>query len=203
MQMRRHDDAGQSAGPQQEAPPGSYGQYARQAPLQQTQPPSFQQDAYAEPRRQQVNPRTNLQPPSGPQRPLAPADWAEESQSRGMPWERPQGDAAYGHVPSGRRHVEPFSNPPNNMGNDLSEFGMGRRGVGQFGRGGGQNASRGQTPPLNPAAAGTGAASVMALGQNKLPQRAEVPRASHSLTEKTVMKACDLCKHHFGLLTID
>ncbi len=51
------------------------------------------------------------------------------------------------------------------------EFGMGRRGAGEYGRGQGPNLSRGQTPPP---AQGTGAASVLGLGQNKLPQRAEV-----------------------------
>lgn len=168
VQMRSQGTAGQSATPQQGPPSGTYGQYPQQPPPQQAPPNSFQQDAYAAPQRQQTDPRTN------PQRPMAPPDWAENSQSRGMPLDRAQGNAGYGQAPSGRRHVEPSSPPLQNMGNDRSEFGMGRRGVGEFGRGGGQNASRGQTPPSTSATAGTGAASVMALGQNKLPQRAEV-----------------------------
>ena len=168
LQMRTQEPVGQTAGPQQGGGYGSYGQYTRQGPPQQVPPHSFQQDSYASP--QQADPRLNPPPLSGQQRPPAPADWAQDSQCREMPLDQSQGSGAYGQVPSGRRHVEPVSNPPHTMSNDPSEFGMGRRG-----RGGGQNASRGQTPPTNPAAAGTGAASVMALGQIKLPQRAEVP----------------------------
>ncbi|KAL3150781.1 Centrosome and spindle pole associated protein 1, variant 2 [Trebouxia sp. C0010 RCD-2024] len=174
-QMRSQGDARQSPAPQQGPPSGNYGQYPQQLPPQQAPPNSFQQGAYADPQRQQADPRTgDPQPPPRQQRPPAPVGWAEDSQSREMPLDGAQGNAGYGQVPSGRRHVEPFSPPSQNMGNDRSEFGMGRRGVGEFGRGGGQNASRGQTPPSTSATTGTGAASVMALGQNKLPQRAEV-----------------------------
>lgn len=165
--MRTQEPAGQSA------PPSSYPQYPRQVPPQQPPPNSFQQDSYPNPQRQQADPRLNPQPPSEQQQqPPSPADWAEGSHSRGAPLDQSQSSGAYGQGHTGRRHVEPVNNPPYNMGNEASEFGMGRRGRGG---GGGQNASRGQTPPSSSAAAGTGAASVMALGQNKLPQRAEVP----------------------------
>ena len=169
--MRTQEPAGQSAPPHQAAPYSSYAQYPRQAPPQQPPPNSFQQGSYPNPQRQQIDPRLNPQPPSEQQQqqPPAPADWAEGSRGRGPPLDQSQTSGAYGQGHTGRRHVEPV-NPPHNMGNEASEFGMGRRG-----RGGGQNASRGQTPPSSSAAAGTGAASVMALGQNKLPQRAEVP----------------------------
>ena len=172
--MRAQEPAGQSSALQQGASYGSYGQYARpgQGPPQQQPPNSFQQDAYANPQRQQADPRLNSQPPSGQQHPPAPADWAEGFHGRVAPLDQSQGSGAYGQGGTGRRHVEPVNNPPHNMSNEASEFGMGRRGRGGSG---GQNASRGTTPPSNSAAAGTGAASVMALGQNKMPQRAEVP----------------------------
>ena len=172
--MRSQEPAGQSSALQQGAPYGSHGQYARpgQGPPQQPPPNSFQQDAYANPQWQQPDPRLNPQPPSGAPHPPAPADWAEGSQGRGAPFDQSQGSGAYGQGSTGRRHVEPVNNPQHNMSNEASEFGMGRRGRGG---GGGQNATRGQTPPSSSTAAGTGAASVMALGQNKMPQRAEVP----------------------------
>ena len=168
------EPAGQTSALQQGAAYNSYGQYTRpgQSSPQQLPPTSFQQDAYANSQRQQPDPRLNPQPPSGAPHPPAPADWAEGSQGRGVPFDQSQGSGAYGQGNTGRRHVQPVNNPKHDMSNEASEFGMGRRGRGG---GGGQNASMGQTPPSSLAAAGTGAASVMALGQNKMPQRAEVP----------------------------
>lgn len=202
VQMRSQGDARQSPAPQQGPPSGNYGQYPQQLPPQQAPPNSFQQGAYADPQRQQADPRTgDPQPPPRQQRPPAPVGWAEDSQSREMPLDGAQGNAGYGQVPSGRRHVEPFSPPSQNMGNDRSEFGMGRRGVGEFGRGGGQNASRGQTPPSTSATTGTGAASVMALGQNKLPQRAEVSAnyAIRSVTSSSMDRPKSM--RHSGFLS--
>ncbi len=70
------------------------------------------------------------------------------------------------------------------------EFGMGRRGAGEYGRGQGPNLSRGQTPPP---AQGTGAASVLGLGQNKLPQRAEVRILNHSIDRGAYLLFIDAC----------
>ena len=163
MQMHVQETPRQYAGPQQS---NTYSNYdAPDRPIQQQQVQfSSSQHEYANPHRQQSDPRL-YQPPPGQQRPMAHTNWAEQSQSRDVVRDQSQG--AYGQMPTGRRPQEPFSNPQPSISNDPSEFGMGRRGRGQ-------NDNRGLTPPPNFASTGTGAASVMALGQNKLPQRAEV-----------------------------
>ena len=168
LQMHTQEAPRQFAAPQQGSTHGSYDRYARQAPAQQA--PASQQYEYANPQQQQFNAR-HFQPPPGQQRSPAHADWAGQSQGRGLALDQSQGSEAYRQMPTSGAPPEPVSNPQQ-YSNDPAEFGMGRRGVGVFGRGGGQ---RGQTPPAGAAAGGTGAASVMALGQNKLPQRAEVP----------------------------
>ena len=169
LQMHNQEASGQYATPQQGSTYGSYDQYSRQAPAQQA--PAPQQYEYANPQQQQSDPRL-FRPPPGQQRPPAPADWAGQSQGKGLALDQSQGSEAYRQMPTGRWPPEPFDSPQQTMGNDPAEFGMGRRGHGVFGGGGGQ---RGQMPLAGAAAGGTGAASVMALGQNKIPQRAEVP----------------------------
>lgn len=164
----------QIAAPSSEAYSG-YDQYNRQpAPTDRRQPPpsSYQQDPYGSMHRQQSDPRLS-QPPSGLQRPTAPADRAGSYQDRGASSDQQYGGGGYGQTSTGRRGPEVSGNSQSGMSSDGQgpEFGMGRRGAGQYGRESGPSPSRGQTPPP---AQGTGAASVLGLGQNKVPQRAEV-----------------------------
>ena len=156
----------------------NYDQYNRQ-PVPQQQPPSnYQQDPYANPQRQLSDPRL-YQPPSGHQRPAAPGDRAGPYSDRDGPSDQQYSGGSYGQPTTSRRGPEPSGNAQQSMPYDGQgpEFGMGRRGAGEYGRGQGLNLSRGQTPPP---AQGTGAASVLGLGQNKLPQRAEVRILYHS-----------------------
>ncbi|DBB12608.1 TPA: Centrosome and spindle, variant 2 [Trebouxia sp. C0006] len=147
-------------------------QYNRQSVPQQQPPSGYQQDPYANPQRQLSDPRL-YQPPPGHQRPAAPGDRVGPYPDRGGPSDQQYSGGSYGQPPTGRRGPEPSGTAQQSMPNDGQgpEFGMGRRGAGEYGRGQGPNLSRGQTPPP---AQGTGAASVLGLGQNKLPQRAEV-----------------------------
>ena len=191
-----------STAPQQRPgdPYPGYDPYNRQAVSQQESSSSYQQDSYANPQRQQSDPRL-YPPPPEQQRPTASADRAEPYPDRAAQNDQHFSGGAYGQPPGSRRAPEPYGNSQQGMSSDTQgpEFGMGRRGAGQYGRGPGQNPSRGQTPP--PAQGtlgnqGTGAASVLALGQNKLPQRAEVLLHSTVFTCCFLMCRRKLCNCH-------
>ncbi len=169
----------------------NYDQYNRQPVPQQHPPSGYQQDPYANPQRQLSDPRV-YQPPPGHQRPAAPDDRAGPYPDRGGPSDQQYSGGSYGQPPTGRRDPEPSGNFQQSMPNDGQgpEFGMGRRGAGEYGRGQGANLSRGQTPPP---AQGTGAASVLGLGQNKLPQRAEVRILKHSSDQGAYLLFNDAC----------